>query len=295
MNAFGPDPFIFHAFRWQGGTPPIEGATPIDLGALPGTNNSSPIRIGANGLIVGASLNGDIDPLTGWPEATAVLWKDGQIFNLGTLGGYESEAFSVNSSGQVIGFSGNMVSDPNSILGLGTETRAFLWPDENGKMQDLGTLGGTDAFATAMNEKGQVNGFSYLHEIRTQNCGGLPFETGAFLWDKGKMVNLGTLGGTCTTPGGINSRGQIVGASNLAGDREGHAFLWEKGTITDTGRLTDLGTLGGSFAGAGQINEGGEVCGGSEITGNRAFHGFFWSNGVMTDVGTVGGNDCSNL
>jgi uncharacterized membrane protein len=116
INAFGPDPFIFHAF---GST---DGGALVDLGALPGTNSSSPIRIGANGLIVGTSVNGTIDPLTGWPAATAVLWKDGQITNLGTLGGYESEAFSVNSHGQVIGFSGNTVSDPYSILGLGTET-----------------------------------------------------------------------------------------------------------------------------------------------------------------------------
>ena len=224
MNAFGPDPFIFHAFRSK------DGAALIDLGALPGGNDSNPTWISANGLIAGASINGTIDPLTGWPEETAVLWKDGQIINLGTLGGYESAAFDVNSRGQVVGFSGNTISDPNSILGLGTETRAFLWQD--GEMQDLGTLGGPDAFATGMNKEGQVMGFSYLNSLSSTNC--LPLTTGAFLWDKGKMVNLGTLGGTCTTPGdqgGINDRGQIVGASNLAGDTETHAFLWKKGLL----------------------------------------------------------------
>jgi probable HAF family extracellular repeat protein len=278
MNAFGADPFIFHAF---GST---DGAALVDLGALPGTNNSNPIWISANGLIAGASLNGTIDPLTGWPEATAVLWKDGQIINLGTLGGYESEAFSVDRHGQVVGFSGNTISDPYSILGLGTETRAFLWRD--GKMQDLGTLGGPDAFATAMNEKGQVSGFSYLDSVPNPYC---TLTTGAFLWERDKMVNLGSLGGSCTGPGipGMNNRGQVVGGSNLAGDTESHAFLWEKGT------LTDLSTLGGTFSAATAINDAGEVSGGATIAGDLVVHAFFWKQGVMTDIGTVGGDDCS--
>jgi probable HAF family extracellular repeat protein len=275
MSAFG-DPFIFHAFRSK------DGAALVDLGTLPGTNNSNPIWISANGLITGASLNGTVDPLTAWPEASAVLWKDGQIINLGTLGGYESEGFSVNSRGQVVGFSGNTISDPDSILGLGTETRAFLWQD--GKMQDLGTLGGPDAFATGMNESGQVIGFSYLNSVPAP-C---TLTTGAFLWEKGKMVNLGTLGGSCGGPGAINSRGQIVGGSNLAGDTTAHGFLWEKGT------LTDLGTLGGTFSNANHLNEAGEVIGGATTAGDLAFHAFFWRHGVMTDLGTVGGNDCSN-
>jgi probable HAF family extracellular repeat protein len=276
INAFGPEPFIFHAFASK------NGAALVDLGALAGTNVSSPIRIGTNGLIVGTSANGTIDPLTGWPATTAVLWKDGQITDLGTLGGYESEAFSVNSRGQIVGFSGNTVSDAYSILGLGTETRAFLWQD--GMMHDLGTLGGPDAFAIGMNENGQVIGFSYINSVSAP-C---TLTTGAFLWEEGKMVNLGTLGGNCTGPGAINSRGQIVGGSNLAGDTTAHAFLWEKGT------LTDLGTLGGTFSGATHLNEAGEVIGGATTAGDLAFHAFFWRHGVMTDLGTVGGNDCSN-
>jgi hypothetical protein len=51
-----PDPFIFHAFRWQ------EGAI-TDLGALPGINNSCPIWLSENGMIAGGSENGIIDPV----------------------------------------------------------------------------------------------------------------------------------------------------------------------------------------------------------------------------------------
>jgi len=278
MLPFGPDPFIFHVFRSRGNAI-------VDLGALPGANSSAASWISSSGLIVGQSITGAIDPLTGWLEENAVLWKDDQIINLGTLGGYESGAAFVNSRGQVVGFSGNGVPDPNSLLGLGTETRAFLWQD--GKMQDLGTLGGPDAFAIFVNERGQVTGMSYPG-LSPGPPGCFPLATDAFLWEKGQMVDLGTLGGTCTFPNGINNRGQIVGQSNLADDAETHAFLWEKGT------MADLGTLGGTFGSANSINEAGEVAGGATTAGDQAFHAFFWRRGALTDIGTVPGLDCSN-
>jgi uncharacterized membrane protein len=97
---FFADPFVHHAFLARSGVV-------VDLQALPGTNSSSVSFVTESGLASGQSLNGAIDPLTAYPEQTAVLWKDGQIINLGTLGGYESGAGVVNSRGQIAGFSGN--------------------------------------------------------------------------------------------------------------------------------------------------------------------------------------------
>jgi hypothetical protein len=78
------DPLIVHAFRWQDGVL-------ADLGALPGGNNSFANGITDNGLIAGYSETGQIDPLLGVPAIDAVLWKHGQIADLGTIaGGYES-------------------------------------------------------------------------------------------------------------------------------------------------------------------------------------------------------------
>jgi probable HAF family extracellular repeat protein len=70
--------------------------------------------------------------VTAYPAENAVLWKDGQIINPGTLGGHESGAGWHNSRGQVVGFSSNTTPDFCSLFGLGTQTRAFMW--ENGKM-----------------------------------------------------------------------------------------------------------------------------------------------------------------
>jgi hypothetical protein len=42
------------------------------------------------------------------------------------------------------------------------------------------------------------------------------------------MVDLGTLGGTIGFANFLNSRGEVVGSSNLAGDLTHHPFLWSR-------------------------------------------------------------------
>jgi|HubBroStandDraft_4_1064222.scaffolds.fasta_scaffold00555_10 probable HAF family extracellular repeat protein len=278
-NCFNPDCFVSHTFSWQEGVM-------TDLGALPGNNSSSPNWMAKNRLIAGTSENGMIDPLTGFPEIRATLWKEGGIIDLGTLGGNESFANSVNNRGQVVGPAANSIADQFSPFwfGWGTQTRAFLW--RKGAMQDLGTLGGPDAFALVVNEGGQIAGFSYTNSIPNGTTGQPTLDT--FFWERGKMVDIGTLGGTITLPNMLNNRGQIVGQSNLAGDVTFHPFLWDKGA------LTDLGTLGGDTGTTNTINDAGEVIGKADLPGSQTHHGFLWKEGMMTDLGTVGTDACSN-
>ena len=174
-----PDPLIFHAFQW------INGKL-TDLGALPGLNSSCATHISGNALIAGESENGALDPVTGWPEVQAVLWRRGQIRNLGTLGGYESFATGVNGQGQVVGLATIDTPDSFSFPGLGQEARAFLW--ENGTMRDLGTLGGPDAYAIGINDRGQVLGFSFVNSIPNPTTG-LPTGDG-FLWENGVITDI---------------------------------------------------------------------------------------------------------
>ena len=148
------DCYVDRAFRWKDGV-----RTP--LLALPGPPGLSAASswISSNGLIVGFSENGEIDPYLAAPAVHAVLWQNDQVVDLKTLareGGYESLATAVNSRGQVVGFASNAASDPNSLQ-FNTQTRAFLW--QSGVMQDLGTLGGSsDAEAFYINEQGQIIG-----------------------------------------------------------------------------------------------------------------------------------------
>src|SRR6266699_2871812 len=143
-NCVSPSCFVQHAFKWQNGVL-------SDLGTLPGGSSSYVLWINNGGQTVGVSQNGLVDPLTGAPASIAVLWKsNGEIINLGTLGGNQSLAVALNDRSQAVGAAANTIPDSFSlspVIGgpaFGTQTRAFLW--ENGVMRDLGTLGGPDSF-----------------------------------------------------------------------------------------------------------------------------------------------------
>jgi uncharacterized membrane protein len=82
-------------------------------------NSSWVASVNARGALAGISDNDTIDPLTGYAEADAVLWKDGQIVNLGTLGGNESVALWINDRDEVVGAAANTVADSASLWGRG--------------------------------------------------------------------------------------------------------------------------------------------------------------------------------
>ncbi len=263
------------------------------LGALTATDSSWAFGLNDFGLVIGVSENGLADPATGYPEYHAVVWNDGKIKDLGTLGGSVSLAQAVNDLGMVVGAAANDIPDDyaNSLgpcttlqcWPVTTQLRAFLW--QGGKMKDLGTLGGNDAVAVLVNQLGQVVGESYTNATPNATTG-VPTQD-PFLWQFGKMIDLGTLGGTFGEVSSINNRGQIVGQSNVTGDYGPHPFLWQKGVMTDLGDLVTIPGEAGP-AGADWVNDFGEVVGVS-INNDYAFHAFLWRQGTMTDLGTLGG------
>jgi len=279
LSLFGADPFIFHTFEFQDGRV-------TDMGALPGANSSCESFLTDRGLIVGGSENGLIDPLTGWPAMEAVAWQNGRVTNLGTFGGNESFAIGANNRGQMVGAAANTVPDPYSVFfRWGTQTRAFLWTQSQG-LQDLGTLGGPDALAIYINDRGQIFGASYTSDVPNSLTGIPPFD--GFLYEKGKMTDIPNgFGGTQVDPFGANNRGQLIGAASFADEATFHPFLWSKG------KFIDLGTFGGTIGEADWINDAGAVTGQAWTSGNAALRGFFWKNGILTDIGTVEGDGCS--
>ena len=277
-----------------------------DLGTLSGGLSSFAYTVNNRGLIIGQSQNGSIDPLTGLPELRGVLWRNGQIIDLGTLGGNASNANAINDRGQVVGGATNATSDPfanvpqaacqvltttqqfcsgstfafNALFSNSTtETHAFLWQDNS--MLDLGTLGGPDSTALINNDHGQVAGWSYTSFVPNPSTGTPTVDP--FLWSpqNDKMLDLGGLGGTFGAPFFMNDRGQVIGVSNLPGDTTVHPFLWSKSE-----GMKDLGTLGGTFGFPTWVNNAGEVVG-ATTAGDQALHAFLWRHGVMTDLGTI--------
>ena len=270
---------VQHAQAWRNGVV-------SDLGTLPGMNLSSGVSgVGPTGIMVGNSEIGLLDPL-GYPEKHAVMWtRDGRITDLGTLdGGDFSTAVGVNGQGMIVGGALNTLPDPFPMFGLPYQSRAVVW--KHGVIQDIGTLGGPDAFVSTLNERGQIVGLSFTNSTPNPSTG-IP-TLHPFLWENGKMKDLGTLGGTFVPYDWMNNRGQVVGMSTLAGDQSWHPFLWDNGT------LKDLGTLGGTNGEAEWISDSGLVVGRADFSPSSTYHhAFLWKNGAMTDLGVVSPWPCS--
>ncbi|MGA8607836.1 MAG: hypothetical protein WB616_13190 [Candidatus Sulfotelmatobacter sp.] len=280
FGCYDPDCYQGHAFRWKDGVM-------TDLGTLPGKNNSAAGSINSHGWITGQSQSSVIDPNLGIPEFRAVLWRHGQITDLGTLpGGNEALGIFVNDSDQVVGFSDNGIPDPFSLFLSGTQIHTFLW--QKGTMQDIGTLGGPDAVPSAdcgVAPPDQVVGASYTSSSPNA-WSGIP-TLDSFFWNHGVMTDLGTLGGTIGNAQCVNHRGQIIGTSDLSGDLIGnyHAFLWQDGV------MTDLGTLGGDYSSAIWLNDAGEVAGFAALP-DQSHHPVIWEAGQIKDLGTVENDPC---
>jgi probable HAF family extracellular repeat protein len=221
---------------------------------------------------VGGTLNAVLDPyasfLSGctWvacfpvaQQVRAALWDGDRLRDLGTLGGNDAQAVTINEVGQIAGVSYTNTI-PNPTTGWPSQDPFFY---DHGKMVDIGNLSGTFAYANYMNESGQVVGLSTLAGDTVSH---------PFSWQRGKLTDIGTFGGTYGEAKSVNNAGQVVGVANLAGNLFHDPFLWEKGALTDLG---NLGRTGTAYA----INSSGQVVGASTVTPGTV-HAFLWEKGT---------------
>lgn len=186
------------------------------LGTLPGEGLDYSVAsdINNNSLICGYSFTvGPGSGLRGW------IWQDGEMTDLGALGGDKSSANAINEQGQIVGYA--QVYDPEDYV-----IHAFIW--EDGIMTDLGVLPGeVNSAATEINENGQIVGSS-SHTMDTY-----PFLTvyRPCLWENGQIIDLGLPYGYARgIADAINDDGIIVGgmSTSLSGGTY-HAFVWRNG------------------------------------------------------------------
>jgi probable HAF family extracellular repeat protein len=152
---------------------------------------------------------------------------------------------------------------------------------------NLGTLNGALSRGAAINDAGQVAGWSYVNgtsEYHAFRYSGVPGAGGA-MQDLGVLPDQGISFGHA-----INNSGQVAG---FAPGLTYRAFLYT-GTPGAGGRMADLGTLDG-FTGAvaSGINDAGQVVG-AAITVNNERRAFLYTGtpgagGAMVDLGSLGG------
>jgi probable HAF family extracellular repeat protein len=280
--------------------------TIIELGSLGGTL-TVPNALNDRGEVVGYSFTAANGP----PHA--FLYSKGRMTDLLPFPGTSSEATGINDKGEIVGTTQNAPGTPGlaafldhgdkavdlgalmpdliggdviSINHTGAITRLTTrWPDSSiqrgRKNIDLGSLAGMGSVSLDINDRGEVVGISTLADQPIPGSAGHPVEVfHAFRYNRGRMHDLGTLGGAVSYASAINDRGSVVGFSDTANDAAVHAFV-------DThGRMTDLGTFGGLESSAAAINNEGVVVDFAQ-TGTRAAHGFIERHGRMIDLNSL--------
>jgi len=285
-----PDNNSRHAMLWLYGFR-------FDLGTLGGPNSNVPWPVkNTSGLIAGIAQTTTPQPrgetwscrsFFATPTRAAatclgVVWEEGKIRALPTLGGDNGFATGANNHRQVVGWAENKVEDSSCVRPQIYQFRATQWGPDLDEVRELPPLpGDSTSAATGINDKGQVIGISGA-------CGtavGGVAARHAVLWEKGKPTHLGNLGGIAwNTPMALNERGDIVGFSNVSKEDgaafNARAFLWTRGR-----GIQDLGTLpGDSLSQALGINEQRQIVGISCTAGFASCRAFLWERGVMMDL-----------
>jgi probable HAF family extracellular repeat protein len=259
--SLGAEGFEFHSVRWDKGVIRALG----DLGG----GSSMAAGINNRGDVVGsATLPGTFLHATAWDPA-------GRIQDLGVLaGGDYSEAIAINNRGWIVGWSNRETSPDPEVT---TPDHAVLWRD--GTLVPLVP----DAFSSRafdINDAGVVVGVMLI---------GSPLRGRGFMWDRGRLTELGPPEGWDPTSAtmhstGINARRRVVGdgfSEFDSGIFEFRAVLWDRAGVVD------LGTLGGGNAVFPRaINNRGQIVGGLNTPVTQ--RAFLWDRGTTTILPGLG-------
>ncbi|MES2408438.1 MAG: autotransporter domain-containing protein [Pseudomonadota bacterium] len=224
------DDLASHAFRWTS-------AGMIDLGTLvkDGGGNSQAVATSDDGSVV---IGSSSVTKAGNGGSHAFRWTSAGMVDLGTLGGANSHAYAISRDGSTVAgvadtSASAVANSPTAIVagasvgGVAAITatfRAVRWT--SGGIADLGTLGGSNSFTTAMSNDGSV----VVGNADTANNAA----SHAFRWTGAGMVDLGTLGTNANSNSyamAVSGNGSIVvGYSDATNVYGRTAFRWSQST-----------------------------------------------------------------
>jgi probable HAF family extracellular repeat protein len=260
----------------------------IDLGTLGGTYQySKATSINDNGQVVGYAYT-DTQDISGIRRACLFDSTGGGANTyLGTLGGTQSCAYSINNNGKIVG-NATPVGDGSTPM---SSTSACLFDSTNsGNNKNLGSLSAFSSTGSAycINNNGYIVGQASKSVI----SGGVILSSlTACYFDQTTPWSNFDLGAKLAYS--INNNNQIVGYANSSGRSRACLFDPPNGTNN-----IDLGTFGGDYSIAYSTNDSGLIVGQADYSTvyTPIFRSYYHAcifdasgNGDNTDLGTLGG------
>ncbi len=247
-----PDQIYFHGYNRT---------TPRGINDLGDYLGTGPKPDGTHGFFNGIDLGlgstegmNNLGQVVGWTYDSLYIYHNG-VFDYLPTSYWGSEALAINDSGVAVGY---WYTDcTQDCYG---EACIF----RNDSLILLGTLGGIEAQANDINNKGVIVGWSCVDLDCTAWRG--------FFWEDGLMYELPAFGGRGSEALAINEFGVIVGQAYDAANQQ-QAFVYD--TIVGMRKLADLIPAGSGWDQlyfASDINEKGQIVGYGKIGGlGRAF------------------------
>lgn len=199
------------------------------------------------------------------------IWKNNRLATMPSSGWRGISPAAINDQSEIVG-GGVLCCSGNA---------SHAWKYSNGKLTDLGTWGGTAAFAVAINKQGDIAGNRIKYTVDGVQVeegiriidgkaralkGALPgssvhlssmndrgdaagymypspgSNTTAFAFVNGKSKIIGS--GQYGSAQSINNKGQVVGALQNPESFDAYAFLWKEGTLTNLNELPEVRAAG---------------------------------------------------
>jgi probable HAF family extracellular repeat protein len=203
------------------------------------------LQAGGAGFAFGQELN-DSDTVVGGSSTSgetvfhAFVWTQATgMVDLGTLGGSQSFANSVNGASQIVGWADTASGRQHAFL------------DQSGHMTDLGTLGGAQSEARSINLSGEIVGWA-------DTAGG---KQDAFIRTGSNLVDIGRLltDATSSVANDVDNNGDVVGTAQTATGE--YSWLYIGGRMINITRntVTCCDIVGGALNKTLQITERGDL------------------------------------